>query len=407
MEERKRTLKAMLAQGKDTSELMVDLAYAALYFGDHDMAEEVDDLESTLSGLVHEMRAVAVLAARSPRDADAMASVLQVIGAIERMGNAAVDIGRIVTRRLGIPRALVADLSAAEEVSHRVAVREGSHIAHRPLGALELPTRAGMRVVAIRRGREWITDVDGEEVLRPGDVLFLQGAREGVAVLRSLTNAPEWEPPAAPEAGLSELDRAIDILVEMKNVSEVAVGLAYSALVLRDRGLAAEVSHLEDRLDQMRERLESWVLRAAGEQPDPSPLRGLLHLAESAAEIGDAAKQMVWLIEQNEELHPILAVALGDADEVAVRVPVADGSPAAGATLDDLRLETETGFYLLAMKRGGRYFYRPRGETRLAAGDELIATGPDEGHGLLASLCGFRLVEDSETGEEALVPSGS
>ncbi|HEX7166672.1 MAG TPA: TrkA C-terminal domain-containing protein, partial [Acidimicrobiales bacterium] len=241
------------------------------------------------------------------------------------------------------------------------------------------------------------------------DVLFLQGAREGIPVLRSLTNAPEWEPPAATpaEGTLTELDRAIDILVEMKNVSEVAVGLAYSALVLRDRGLAAEVSHLEDRLDQMRERLESWVLRAAGEHADPSPLRGLLHLAESAAEIGDAAKQMVWLIEEDEELHPILAVALGGADEVVVRVPVAAGSAAAGQLLDDLRLETETGFYLLAVRRGGRYFYRPRGEMRLDAGDELIATGPDEGHALLAQVCGYRLLEDEETGEENLVPASS
>ncbi|NIV59203.1 MAG: potassium channel protein, partial [Actinobacteria bacterium] len=30
----------MLAEAKDTSELMVDLAYASLYFGDPDMAEE-------------------------------------------------------------------------------------------------------------------------------------------------------------------------------------------------------------------------------------------------------------------------------------------------------------------------------------------------------------------------------
>ncbi|MFN2546062.1 MAG: TrkA C-terminal domain-containing protein, partial [Myxococcales bacterium] len=168
----------------------------ALYFGDHDMAEEVADLEERLSSLVHDMRAVCVLAARSPRDADAMASVLQVIGSIERMGNAAVDVSRIVTRCLGIPRPLIADLSLADEVWHRVAVREGSHIAHRPLSALELPTRAGMRVVAIRRGRSWITAVEGDEVLLPGDVLFLQGAREGIPVLRALTNAPEWEPPA-------------------------------------------------------------------------------------------------------------------------------------------------------------------------------------------------------------------
>ena len=247
---------------------------------------------------------------------------------------------------------------------------------------------------------------DGDEVLRPGDVLFLQGAREGIPVLRSLTNAPEWEPPSPPGDGaLSELDRAIDILVEMKNVSEVAIGLAYSALVLRDRGLAAEVNHLEERLDEMRERLEAWVLRAAAEHADPSPLRGLLHLSGAAEEIGDAAQQMVWLIEQDEELHPVLALALGDADEVAVKVPVGAGSAADGRSLAELRLETETGFYLLAVERGGRYFYRPRPEVVLSAGDQLIATGPDEGHGLLAELCGFVLVPDDETGEDELVPA--
>src|SRR5262249_41073716 len=102
MDERPRNLKTMLAEAKDTSELMVELAYASVYFGDPAMAEEVGELEEHLSGLVHEMRAVCVMAARSPRDADSMASVLQVVGAIERMGNAAVDIARIVTHRLGI-----------------------------------------------------------------------------------------------------------------------------------------------------------------------------------------------------------------------------------------------------------------------------------------------------------------
>src|SRR5437868_11141733 len=199
MEERPRNLKAMLSEAKDTSELMVDLAYAALYFGDPDMAEEVDDLENRLSDLIHEMRAICVLAARSPRDADAMASVLQVVSAIERLGNAAVDIARIVTRRLGIPRALVADLSQAEEISHRVRIREDSAMARHTLADIGLPVEVGMRVVALRRGREWNTEIEGDMVLQPGDVLFLQGAAAGIAELRELAGAPAWEPPQAPE----------------------------------------------------------------------------------------------------------------------------------------------------------------------------------------------------------------
>jgi uncharacterized protein with PhoU and TrkA domain len=406
MDERPRNLRAMLAEAKDTSELMVDLAYASVYFGDPDMAEEVDELEQQMSELVHDMRAVCVMAARSPREAEGMSSVLQVVSAIERMANDAVDIARIVTHRLGIPQQLVADLSDAEEVSHRVLVSDGSHMAHRPLSALELTVQAGMRVMAVRRGRQWITDVNGDTVLVPGDVLFLHGSPDGITRLRELAGAPVWEPPR-PDGGeaLTDLDRAVDVLVEMKNLSEAAVGVAYSALVLGDRGLAAEVGHLEQRLDEMRDHLELWVLRAAADGMDPSSLRGLLHLAEAAEDLGDQARAMVWLIEEGEELHPILGIALGEADEVAVRFPVAVGSTVDGSTLKDLQLNIEPGFTVLAIRRGGGYVYRPRGPVRLAAGDELIASGPEEGQVLLAAMCGWELVEDGD-GEDQLVPVG-
>ena len=153
MDDKPRNLRAMLAEAKDLSELMVDLAYAALFFGDPDMATEVDELEIQMTELVQDMRAVCIMAVRHPREAEGMSSVLQVISAIERIANDAVDISRIVSRRLGIPAELVADLSSAEEISHRLVVHEGSHMVRRPLGDLELPVVAGMRVMAIRRFR--------------------------------------------------------------------------------------------------------------------------------------------------------------------------------------------------------------------------------------------------------------
>ncbi len=396
----------MLSEAKDTSELMVDLAYAALFFSDARMASEVQALEDRLEDLAHKMREVCVLAARSPRDAEEMSSVLHVLSAIERMGNAAVDIAHIVTHKLGIPAGLVADLAAAEEVSHRVRVRDDSALAQRSLAEVALPTEVGMRVVAIRRGDEWIFDPDGDEVLLGGDVLILRGPAEGIAELRELAGAPEWRPPGTDgDPGIiTDLDRAVDVLVEMKNVSEVAIGLAYSALLFKDQSLAAEVSHVEDRLDEMRERLEVWVLRSAAEQLEPSPLRGLLHLGAAAEELGDAAQQMVWLVEESEEMHPILALALGETDEVIARIPVSPGSFLDGKTLAEAQLELETGYYLLAIRRAGRYLYRPRGMVRLEAGDELIGSGPDEGRERFAELGGFRVLEDDATGEIALVP---
>ena len=170
-----------------------------------------------------------------------------------------------------------------------------------------------MRVLAVRRGRSWLVDPGGDEVLHPGDVLFLRGSPDGISGLRELAGAGPWTPPQLSDGdlALTDLDRAVDALVEMKNLSEVAVGLAYSSLVFRDRSLAAEVQHLEDRLDEMKIRLEMWVLRAAQDDVEPGTLRGLLHLGAAAEDIGDQAQQMVWLVERSSDLHPVLGVALG------------------------------------------------------------------------------------------------
>jgi uncharacterized protein with PhoU and TrkA domain len=123
-----------------------------------------------------------------------------------------------------------------------------------------------------------------------------------------------------------------------------------------------------------------------------------------AEDLGDQAQQMVWIIEQREDVHPILGLALGDSDDVVVRVPVREGSAADRALLADLRLKIEPGFTVLAILRGGQYLYRPRGRAQLFAGDELIASGPDEGRELLALRCGWRLVDPDGDGDMELEP---
>lgn len=402
MDDKPRNLRTLLAEAKDTSELMVDLAYAAVYFGDPDMAEEVRDLESTMTELVEHMRSLAVLGVRHPREAPGMSRVLQVISAIERIGNDAVNIARTVSNKLGIPTHLIEELSDAEEVSHRVVVADGSTMAHSALHDLEIPVHTGMRILAVRGGDGWTTTVTGDTILVPGDVLFLEGPPGGIPTVREWAGAPP-RPEIVETEPVEELDRAIDLLVEMKNLSEAAVALAYSAIVLGDRGLAAEVRHLETRLDEMHDQLETWVLRAAkGRTTDPSPLRGLLHLAAASEDIGDQASAMVMFVEHGHDVHPVLGVALADADEVVLRVPVASGCRAEGASLAELELDVAPGYNVLAIKRGATYRHRPNGHDRLAAGDEVIASGHDEGREQFAEIFGWRLVADEEVGDHEL-----
>ena len=190
MDDKPRNLRTLLADAKDTSELMVDLAYAAVYFGDPDMADEVRDLESVLTKLVADMRSLAILGVRHPREAPGMGRVLQVISAIERIGNDAVNIARTVTNKLGIPAHLIEELRDAEEVSHRVVVAESSKMAHSTLIDLELPVYTGMRILAVRGGDGWTTAVEGTTILVPGDVLFLEGPPGGIPTVRELAGAP-------------------------------------------------------------------------------------------------------------------------------------------------------------------------------------------------------------------------
>ncbi len=395
-----RTVKDLLASAKDAAELMVDLAYAAIFYGDEHLAREVVRLEDQLDDALVELRMVCLIAARSREDAEQLAWVLSLASAIEDIANAAEDIAQIVLGDLGVPSELRDDLRHAAEVVARVKIREVNDLEGRPLRDLELPARTGMWVIAIRREDDWLYGPGADELLRERDVLFLQGPPEGVDLVRELAGGTPHQLPAPSEAsGLSNLDRAVDLVIELKNSSEVAVGLAYSSILLRDRSLATEVAVIEDKSDDLFHQLEGWVLRAAAEADDPEELRGLMHLAAASERIVDAARSMTRIAESEDPPHPIIAAALSEADEIVAEAIVAPGSTVDGRSLSELRLHTETGMEVLAIQREDRWIYRPRPTRTLAAGDRLLAIGPDESAPRLRELAG----DDRPEGDEGWV----
>ena len=393
MDEQPKNVKELLVELKDASELMVDLAYAAVFFNEEKLAREVGRLDARMNDHLRRLRIMAMLAARSPEDAEGMAGVLWIADAIENIGDAASDIARVVAARLGIPDALRPDLRHANEMTARVKVREDAPAAGQTLRELSLPTETGMWVMAIRSGIDWRFDPGPDDVVSVGDVLLIRGPEEGVALVRALAGAPEL-PPATADDGpaLSELDRAVDILVEMKDLAEAAVGLAYSSLLFNNRSLAAEVGALESRSDTLLDELESWVLRAAPEARNPDELRGLLRLGSASEYVCDAARDMTWYVERGEPLHPVVQMALEETEETSAETVVQPGSYAAGRTLKELRMETETGMFVLAVQRGARWIYRPRSGFTLREGDRLISVGPEEGEEELLALCGVPAV---------------
>ncbi|MDQ3987216.1 MAG: potassium channel protein [Actinomycetota bacterium] len=385
------TVKEFLSEIKDSSELMVDLAYAAIFFSDADLAKEVGRLEERMFDQLHQLRKLAILAARSPEDAEHMAGVLEIASAVEKIADAAEDIARVVASGWGIIEDLRRDLLHADEIVSRVKVREVSPAVGQALRDLALPTETGTWVIAARRGGEWNLDPSGAYVIASDDRMLLKGPEDGVSKARELMGAPPLtQVEEGPDIALYDLDKAVDLLVEMKNSAEVAVGLAYSSLLFNDRALAAEVANLENRSDAIHDELEAWVLRSAQEARNADDLRGLIRLAHASEMIFDSAREMTRMVEHGEELHPVIAAALVESDEVGHETVVSQGSPADGRSIRELAVETETGMFILAVQRGRRWSYRPKPAFSLAAGDRIIAIGPAEGGEELDALVGMR-----------------
>jgi len=383
-----RSTKDLLIDMKDTSELMLDLAYSAVIYDDREIAMEVIRLEEKMDTLEYYMRISTMLSARRLDEAEALAGVLQAGAAAENISNAAGDIAKIALLDLGIPLELKLDLREAEETLTRATISAESPMAGRTLGAIELETETGMWVIAIRRDRSWIYDPDHNTRIREGDVVFARGHDEGVPLFIEYATCEKYQRATFELTRvLADLDRAVDLIVEMKNMSELAIGLAYSAVLFYNKDIAEEVSYIEDKMDSMKYELQHWVLKSAKHIDEVDQLRGLLHLANASEAISDAAYDLADVVLRDIELHPIMALAVRESDEVVTKREILSGSAVAGKSLGELKLETETGVHIMAVKRDAKWVYSPSATTVLYAGDILIARGTTSGEELLTRMC--------------------
>jgi len=386
-------VKEVLAEMKDTAELLIDLSYSAILLGSDEVAEEVLELEEQMDVLQLRARMSLLMAARSPEDAEALAPVLGVVGAAEKISDAAGDIAKVVLEDIGLPEAMRVALPEALETLVRATVSADSPLAEETLGMLNLETETGVRVIAIRRRGDWLLNPDADTALQAGDIVLLRGPEEAIADLYRDTSGVDYERPDPPESNVDDLERALDSVVTMKNMSELAVDLAYGAVLFDSDEVAKEVRELEAEVDALQSRFEAWTLRAAAQVEDPVALRGLVHLARSTEVISDAAVEISEGVLRGIGTHPVVAEAVKESDEVIVRLAVAGDSKLDGHSLGELEVKTETGMRIIAVRRGTRgdaddaaWVVSPGAKTGLRAGDTIIAKGTRAGAERLEEL---------------------
>jgi uncharacterized protein with PhoU and TrkA domain len=181
-------LAELLAELKDLSELMIDLAYSSLLLQSKDLAFCVLEIEEYMDRLHTSFELKALKKGRERIDDKGTLGLIRLSASAENISDAAADIAKIVLREIPTHPVLQMVMRESEEILETVTVEEGSSLDGRTLGDLELESSIGMRVVAIRSGHKWTYNPSPSFRLLPGDLLIVKGYSEGREALRRMAS---------------------------------------------------------------------------------------------------------------------------------------------------------------------------------------------------------------------------
>jgi uncharacterized protein with PhoU and TrkA domain len=177
-----------------------------------------------------------------------------------------------------------------------------------------------------------------------------------------------------------------ELLTEMKDVSELIVDLAYSAVLFDSKEIGEEVSFLERKMDTLKYHIRLASMLAARNADEAEQLTGILQVAFAAETIANAAGDMVKLLDIDIESRPFIPSILKEADEKINTTVISANSRLSGKTLGELSLESELGERVIAVKRNKKWLYDPEDSTVLKSGDRLIVRGVMDGFEHLKKL---------------------
>ncbi|AIF70021.1 potassium channel protein [Palaeococcus pacificus DY20341] len=181
-----KNVKEIFIEMKNTAELMVDLAYSSVLFGEEEIAEEVLELEEYLDLLNYHLMVHAVLAARSPKEAEQITSILQMAHSIDDISNAAADLAKMVLDGLELHPVIKEAILGSEEIIGKVIVSPDSILVGKTLEELDLASSTGVWIIAIRRGKRWIFAPEGDVKIFAHDVLIGRGTQTSMDYLKEI-----------------------------------------------------------------------------------------------------------------------------------------------------------------------------------------------------------------------------
>ena len=175
-------------------------------------------------------------------------------------------------------------------------------------------------------------------------------------------------------------EEAEKMLLELKEKAELMVDLAYSSLIYDNREIAEEVYELEDYVDKINDELQKLAIEDTRKgELDVNEALAIIQLGISSEVIADAAREIADVQLRDVKLHPILKESLMESNEILLKVKITPKSILKDKKIGEIRLASETGMWIIAIKRGNKWIYDPSKNVTLKENDILFAKGDKEG----------------------------
>lgn len=172
---------------------------------------------------------------------------------------------------------------------------------------------------------------------------------------------------------------ARNLLLEMKNLSELMIDLAYSAALFDDKELAEDVLELENRVDTLAYLLEMQVMVAARDVNDAEVLTGVSTVASAADKISDAAADIAAIVTQEIGIHPVVSEIFEKVEERLIKAKINERSILVGKQICELDLAPRMGVDIIAIRRDQDWIIDPSETVKIQNGDVLIIRGAPSG----------------------------
>ena len=175
-------------------------------------------------------------------------------------------------------------------------------------------------------------------------------------------------------------EKAEKMLLELKEKAELMVDLAYSSLIYDNREIAEEVYELEEYVDRVNDELQKLAIEDTKKgELEVNEALAIIQLGISSEMIADAAREIADVQLREVKLHPVLKESLMESNEILLKTKIASNSVLKDKKIGEIRLASETGMWIIAIKRGNKWIYDPSKNVVLKENDILFAKGDKEG----------------------------